>query len=244
MASRAWLPGADAAVVAAHDDAVVGAVDRDGPRALEEVDPPAEELVLQRRRDLRVLLGEHLVAGDDQGHLAAQRREHVDELHAGHARPDDDEVLRPGRGRIGVPSGQHPLAVDVGPVGEPGTAARAEEDGVGVELHVAVRRVDHHAVGAGQPPASPHEADALAVEQLPRGPLELALDGLDARAEGGRLDRRRRRAVRPISGERPIAARAPPVAIMALDGMQSRRWAAPPITSCSTIVTSAPSRAA
>ena len=51
-------------------------------------------------------------------------------------------------------------------------------------------------------------------------------------------------AVRPISGERPIAARAPPVAIMALDGMQSRRWAAPPITSCSTIVTSAPSLAA
>ena len=34
------------------------------------------------------------------------------------------------------------------------------------------------------------------------------------------------------------------MAIIALDGMQSRRWAAPPITSFSTIVTLAPSRAA
>ena len=50
--------------------------------------------------------------------------------------------------------------------------------------------------------------------------------------------------VRPISGERRTAASAPPVAIIALDGMQSRRWAAPPITSFSTIVTLAPSRAA
>ena len=37
---------------------------------------------------------------------------------------------------------------------------------------------------------------------------------------------------------------APPVAIMALDGMQSHRWAAPPTMSRSISVTSAPSRAA
>ena len=37
---------------------------------------------------------------------------------------------------------------------------------------------------------------------------------------------------------------APPVAIIVFDGMQSHRWAAPPITSRSTIVTSAPKRAA
>ena len=48
----------------------------------------------------------------------------------------------------------------------------------------------------------------------------------------------------PISGVRPTAARAPPVAIIAFDGMQSHRWAAPPITSCSITVTSAPRRAA
>ena len=37
---------------------------------------------------------------------------------------------------------------------------------------------------------------------------------------------------------------APPVAIIVLDGMQSQRWAAPPTTSRSTIVTCAPSLAA
>ncbi len=51
-------------------------------------------------------------------------------------------------------------------------------------------------------------------------------------------------AVSPISGDRPTAPSAPPVAIIAFDGMQSRRWAAPPITSRSTTETSAPSRAA
>ena len=37
---------------------------------------------------------------------------------------------------------------------------------------------------------------------------------------------------------------APPVAIIVFDGMQSHRWAAPPTTSRSTMVTSAPIRAA
>ena len=37
---------------------------------------------------------------------------------------------------------------------------------------------------------------------------------------------------------------APPVAIIVFDGMQSHRWAAPPMTSRSIIVTSAPRRAA
>ena len=37
---------------------------------------------------------------------------------------------------------------------------------------------------------------------------------------------------------------APPVAIMALEGMQSHRWAAPPTMSRSTRVTSAPRVAA
>ena len=50
--------------------------------------------------------------------------------------------------------------------------------------------------------------------------------------------------VSPISDERPMAASAPPVAIIAFDGMQSQRCAAPPMTSRSTSVTSAPRRAA
>src|SRR6185503_1075828 len=47
---------------------------------------------------------------------------------------------------------------------------------------------------------------------------------------------------RPIPVERRTNAIAPPVAIIVFDGMQSQRWAAPPITSRSIIVTSAPKR--
>ena len=41
-----------------------------------------------------------------------------------------------------------------------------------------------------------------------------------------------------------IEVRRSALAAIVLDGMQSQRWAAPPITSRSTIVTRAPSRAA
>ena len=49
---------------------------------------------------------------------------------------------------------------------------------------------------------------------------------------------------RPNSSLRRANDMAPPVAIMAFEGMQSHRWPAPPMTSRSTRVTSAPSRAA
>ena len=52
------------------------------------------------------------------------------------------------------------------------------------------------------------------------------------------------RSARPMPWARRLNDIAPPVAIMAFDGMQSHRWAAPPTTSRSTSVTSAPSRAA
>ena len=53
----------------------------------------------------------------------------------GDARADDDEVLGPDRRRVGVARGQHPLAVDLGPVGDPRPAAGGQEDDVGLELH-------------------------------------------------------------------------------------------------------------
>ena len=46
----------------------------------------------------------------------------------------------------------------------------------------------------------------------------------------------------PVDRRRKLIA--PPVAIIVFDGMQSHRWAAPPTTSRSITVTSAPSRAA
>ena len=56
--------------------------------------------------------------------------------------------------------------------------------------------------------------------------------------------------MRGLTSPRPIPCAlarndmAPPVAIMALDGMQSQRWAAPPKMSFSIMTTSAPWRAA
>ena len=50
--------------------------------------------------------------------------------------------------------------------------------------------------------------------------------------------------VRPMPWAWCTWERAPPLAIMALEGMQSHRWAAPPTTSRSMTVTSAPSLAA
>ena len=49
---------------------------------------------------------------------------------------------------------------------------------------------------------------------------------------------------RPIPANRLVALTAPPVAIIAFEGMQSSKCAAPPIMSRSIMVTSAPSRAA
>ena len=58
------------------------------------------------------------------------------------------------------------------------------------------------------------------------------------------VDLGRRAGLRPMPGERRTNDMAPPLAIMALDGMQSQRWAAPPTTSRSIRVTWAPRRAA
>jgi hypothetical protein len=95
MHSRAWLPRATrpSSQRTAHGDAVVGDVDGLGPGALEQLDAPPEEVVLQHGGDLRVLLGQDLLAADDEGHAAPEGGEHVDELDAGDARADDDEVL-------------------------------------------------------------------------------------------------------------------------------------------------------
>lgn len=59
---------------------------------------PLDEGVPEHRRDLGVLLGQHLLAAHDQRDLRSERREHVHELHAGDARAHHHEVLaRKGR---------------------------------------------------------------------------------------------------------------------------------------------------
>ena len=93
MASRAWVPRARRPSSQTHGDGTVLLVDADGPGALEEPDAAGDEVVLERGGDLGVLLREHLLAAHDEGDLAAERPEHVDELDAGDAGADHDEVL-------------------------------------------------------------------------------------------------------------------------------------------------------
>ena len=173
------------AVVAPDGDAVALVVDPHGTGALEQLDAAAQELVLERGGHLRVLLGEDLLAGHDQGHGAAQRREHVHELDPGHARPDHDEVLGPVRRRIGVARGQHPGAVDRGPLREAGTAARGEDDGVGLQPQLAVGPADRHLVLTREPAGASQQLDTLPLQELGRLRLEAVLDGVDPRPQDG-----------------------------------------------------------
>ena len=88
------MPVDDAAVVAAHDARRRRCASiADGPGALQQRDAATEEVLLEGGGHLGVLAGQHLLAAHEQRHLGAERREHVDELDAGHARADDDQVL-------------------------------------------------------------------------------------------------------------------------------------------------------
>ena len=169
----------------------------------------------------------------------------MDELHAGDARADHDEVLGP-RSTAGRRRGW------TAPARRRRRPSRGAGDGcrwrAGPRRPRAPRRRRRCRPPRVCGPASRPRPRMMRTPWLSSScrdaVLELLLDGLDAGLRGRRGRPPPSAAVRPISGVRPTAARAPPVAIMAFDGMQSQRWAAPPITSCSTIVTSAPRRAA
>ena len=186
------------------DDPVVGAVDADGPGALEQADAPAEELVLERGRHLRVLLGEHLLAGHDQRDLAAERAEHVDELHAGHARADHDEVLGPARA-AGRRRGWR----------APARRRRRPSRGAGAGCRWRAgrrrprprrrRRPCRPPRVRGRPAARARGGCARpGCRAAAASPCSsLLLDGLDARLQGVGVDRRPTPRVRPISGRAP-----------------------------------------
>ena len=74
MPSRAWLPRATRPSSQRTATSSSVTLDRLGPGPLEQADPPAQEVVLEDRRDLGVLLGQHLLAADDQGDLGAEAR--------------------------------------------------------------------------------------------------------------------------------------------------------------------------
>ena len=128
------------AVVAAHRDAPSVQLDSFGAGPFEQPDASPQQLVLEGGRHLGVLAGQHLLAADDQRDPAPKRAEHVHELHAGHPRADDDEVLGHDRRRVGLPGGEDPITVRARPIRDAGPAAGGDQDGVGVELLDALRR--------------------------------------------------------------------------------------------------------
>ena len=111
-------------VVAAHHDAVVDALDARGPGALQQRARPGRgSRPRAPRRPRGPWSGSTCWRLTISVTLDAERREHVDELDAGDARADHDEVLGQHRRRVGVAGGEDALAVGLGPVGDAGPGA-------------------------------------------------------------------------------------------------------------------------
>ncbi len=177
-----------AAVVTDDGDAVVAPFQARGPGALEQLDAPGQEVLLEGGRHLRVLLRQDLLAADDERDLGAHRGEEVDELDAGHAGADDRDVLGQDLGRVGLAGRQDPVAVGLGPVRDAGPAPGAEEHGVGRDGDLAVAGVGHDRVGAGQATRAPQDADLLAIQQFGDRGLEPVLDGREPLPQGLQVD--------------------------------------------------------
>ena len=218
--------------------------DARGACALEEVHAPAEELVLEHGRHLGVLQRQHLLARDDERHLAAERAEHVRELDAGHARADHAQVTRDLRRRIRLAGGEHALAVERRPVGDPRPGAGGDHEDVARDLGAAAGlALDRDRVRVDEAGGAADELHALRLEQI-RGPSVRSCSSIACTRWRSAVTSSAPFAARPIVAARSSPTSSPPVAIMAFEGMQSHRWAAPPMTSRSTRVTSAPSVAA
>ena len=213
------------------------------PRALEQLDAAREELVLEHRGDLGVLHRQHLLARHDERHLRAERAEHVGELDAGDARADDAEVLGDLGRRVRLAGREDALAVDRRPVGDAGPRPGREHDEVGVELLAA-------GLGLGdRPRADPAGGPVPSMSRTPCDSSSVRTDvrrcaSIDATRSRSASTSSRPSATSPIARARVSSESSPPVAIIAFDGMQSHRWAAPPMMSRSISVTSAPSVAA
>ena len=134
------------AVVARHRHPVPIQVDALGPGPLQQPDAAAQQVVLEGRRHLGILGGQHLLAADDEGDPGPEGAEHVDELHAGHPRSDHHQVGGHAARRIGLAGRENPLPVGLGPLGYPGPAAGGDDDGVGLDLLDAVVGVGHDLV--------------------------------------------------------------------------------------------------
>jgi len=107
----------------------------------------------------------------------------VDELHAGDAGADDDEVVGHLGRRVGLAGGEDALAVDGGPVGDAWAAAGGEHDHVGFDLLEAVGGLGNDLVGALEHSGALDEPDVLVLEQRPGGAVDAVLDAGQAGGE-------------------------------------------------------------
>ena len=156
MASRAWLPAALRPSSQRTTTPSAVTVDAHGPRALEQAHPSAQELVLEGGRHLWVLLRQHLLARHDQRHLRCRASENM-WTNSTPVTPEPITTRCSGQvgGRVGLAGGEHAIAVDLGPVGEAGPAARGEEDGVGLDLDRRRRRCRRRPRVRPREPAGP-----------------------------------------------------------------------------------------
>ena len=139
----------DTAVVTAHDDgvALVVALDRHGPRPLEQAHAAGEEVRLEHGCDLRVLLRQHLLTRHDERHVGTERGEHVHELDAGHAGSDDRHAAWELLGRIAVAGREDAVTVGLAPVRDARPRAGGDEGDVEVDPFRTVDGVDLDGVG-------------------------------------------------------------------------------------------------
>ena len=179
------------AVVAFHHHGVAVAFDRLRTGTLQQRHTATQEVVLQNGGHLGVLAREHLLAADHQGHLGAERLEHVHEFHAGDARTHHAHAAREDLGRIAVTGGEDALAVGMHPIRNARTGTGGDQGGIEGNVQGLAVGGDHlgrrRRREAGR---ALQDAHALAGEQRGRAAREMFLDVLDALGESLHVDLR------------------------------------------------------
>ena len=149
------------------------------------MDPAAQQFVLEGSGYFCVLVGQDMLAADDQAHLRPERAEHVHELDPRHPRTDHYEVLRELGRRVGLPRRQYPVTVRDCPVRNTGPAARRDNHSISVQLLLLAGSPSHgDRMRAEKARLAPHRPDAERSEQSLDRRLQPRADLADPVAEG------------------------------------------------------------
>ena len=107
-------------IVAADNNGVAsfGTLDCLCPGTHHQFHATTHELLLKHGSDFGILAGQHLLPADDEGDLGPERREHVDELHAGDTGADNGNAVGKYLGRITVACREDAVTVRVAPLGD------------------------------------------------------------------------------------------------------------------------------